>query len=512
MRNARIADGAGNPRYRGDVGISGDRIVAVGRVGDAEAARTIDCADRIISPGAFIDMHSHADVMLLAEPRHEAKIFQGVTTDVLGQGMACRMPRLPATLQQLRKHIAACNGNRRPAGIDHGRVVPRALRSKVSVNVVYLVPHAAVRAEVLGGRIDARPGRELERMQALVDEGMADGAAGFATGLDYTLNIWSDTDELVALCSVVARRGNVRHARGTIAATVCSIRSVRRSRSGSAAAFVQISHLRGDRLGRQLTQPGARPARPGPGPTGSTLPATAIRTPRQQPALAACSRLGPRWRPGRLLDRAARPPPAGAHPRRVGGLGHRLVAGHARRVRHGAEPKMEGWSPVQAAEELGKEVPDLLCDLLVEEDLAVSYISERPAPKNLSTRVLAHPLATSGSDGLCLGSACHPRTYGSFAHVLGHYVRERRIMPLEEAVRKMTSACASRLGMTDRGLVRAAWWPTSPSGTSARSARSTYARPLELGRGVSHVLVGGALVLDDGRHTATLRGRSPLLG
>ena len=178
LRNARVLDGSGNPWYRGDVGLQGDRIVAVGRVGDADAARVIDCGDRIVSPG-FIDMHSHADVMLLAERRHEGKIFQGVTTDVLGQDGLSYAPVSPPTLQLLRRQIAACNGNP-PVGWDWTTVASflERFERRVSVNVAFLVPHAAVRAEVLGMENRLASPAELERMQAMVDEGMADGAVG----------------------------------------------------------------------------------------------------------------------------------------------------------------------------------------------------------------------------------------------------------------------------------------------------------------------------------------------
>ncbi|MBA2446991.1 MAG: amidohydrolase family protein, partial [Chloroflexi bacterium] len=183
LRGARIVDGSGNPWYRGDVAIQGERIVGVGRVGEVEAARIIDCADQVVSPG-FIDMHSHADVMLLAEPRHEGKVFQGVTTDVLGQDGLSYAPVSPPTLEMLRRHLRALNGNP-PIAWDWTTVASFLERfdRRVATNVAYLVPHCAVRAEVIGMEDRLATPAELERMQALVDEGMADGAVGFATGL-----------------------------------------------------------------------------------------------------------------------------------------------------------------------------------------------------------------------------------------------------------------------------------------------------------------------------------------
>ncbi len=517
LHNARIVDGSGNPWYRGDVGIQGERIVAAGRVVAVEAGRTIDCRDLIVSPG-FIDMHSHADVMLLAEPRHEGKILQGVTTDVLGQDGLSYAPASPPTLQLLRRQIAACNGNP-PVGWDWTSVASFLDRfdRRVSVNVAFLVPHAAVRAEVLDMQDRLASAVELERMQALVDEGMADGAVGFATGLDYTPNIWSDTDELVALCEVVARRGglyvtHVRHDRGD--GFLDPIREAIEigKRTG---VRVHVSHLRGDQLGRPTTPDQVlglfeQARAEGVDVTYDSYPYTR--------GSGLLHRLVPAWAhvggPDAMLARLRDPTDrqrirAALAEQRTDWSEASIAAVQTDRNRG-----LEGWSIAQGASELGKTVPDFICDLLVEEDLAVSLVSHSTSSEESIGPVLAHPLATSGSDGLCWGSGRHPRTYGSFARVLGHYVREQRVMPLEEAVRKMTSACALRLGIKDRGLVRdgmvadlAVW------DDKTIDARNSYERPLEPAVGVSHVLVGGQLVLEDGVHTGATPGRAlkPLL-
>lgn len=518
LRNARIVDGGGNPWYRGDVGIRGDRIVGVGRVGEVETRRTIDCGDRIVSPG-FIDMHSHADVMLLAEPRHEGKVFQGVTTDLLGQDGLSYAPASAPTLALLRRHIRALSGDP-DVGWDWtsvGSFLERFER-RVSTNVAYLVPHAAVRAEVLGMEDRLATQAELERMQALVEQGMADGAVGFASGLDYTPNAWSDTDELVRLCEVVARRGGlyVTHVRYVLGDGILdpireAIEIGRRT-----GVRVHVSHLRGDRLGRAVTPDQVLGLFEQARAEGVDVAYDSYPYARGSSLL---HRLVPDWAhvggPDALLGRLGDAGDRGRIRAALAELDTDWTGLTIGSVGSDRNRRLEGWSVAEAANELGKEVPDFVCDLLVEEELTVSYVAEATSSEQAIRRVLAHPLATSGSDGLAWGSARHPRTYGSFARVLGHYVREEGLMPLEEAVRKMTSACALRLRMHDRGLVRAgmaadlAVWDERTI-----DARSSYERPLELAVGVSHVVVGGELVLDEGRHTGATPGRAlkPLLG
>jgi N-acyl-D-amino-acid deacylase len=518
LKNGRILDGAGNPWFRADVGIQGDRIVQIGRLGDAEAARTIDCGDRIVSPG-FIDMHSHADAMLLAEPHHEGKIFQGCTTDVLGQDGLSYAPVSPPTLQMLRRHIAALNGDP-DIGWDWTTVASFLARfdRKVSVNVAYLVAHCAVRAEVCGMEDRRATPDELRRMQDLVEQGMADGAVGFATGLDYTPNFWSDTDELVALCEVVARRGGiyVTHVRyslgdGIFDPVAEAIEIGRRS-----GVRVQISHLRGDRLGKDVTPEQIlgqleRARAEGIDVTFDNYPYTR--------GSSLLHRLVPEWThvggPDALLERLNDPSLRDRIYREMDAVGTDWAEVRMASIASDAQRQFEGWTVAEAANEAGKTAPEYVCDLLIETNLGVSYVSQATSSEASVGAMLASPLANHGSDGLCIGSRRHPRTYGSFARVLGEFVRERTVMELPEAVRKMTSAPASRLGLQDRGLVRAgmvadlAVWDERTI-----SDRSTYEQPLLTARGVSHVLVSGQLVLDEGRHTGATPGRAlkPLVG
>lgn len=517
LRNARILDGSGNPWYRGEVGIQDGKIVSVGQVGTDVAARVIDCGGQIVSPG-FIDMHSHADVMLLAEPHHEGKIYQGVTTDLLGQDGLSYAPVTPETLALLRRHLAALNGNP-DIGWNWTSVASFLARfdQKVSTNVAFLAPHCAVRAQILGMEDRLPTSAELEAMCQLVDDGMADGAVGFATGLDYTPQFWSDTNELVELCKVVARRGGlyVTHVRyalgdGVLDPVAEAIEIARRS-----GVRLQISHLRGDRLDKPYTPRDIlgqleRAREEGVDVTFDNYPYTR--------GSSLLHRLLPEWTHvggpdaiiARLKDTSEREKIEGEMTAANTPWQNVTMAS----INSAASQQLEGWSVAEAANEAGKTPPAYVCDLLVETDLGVSYVSQSTSSEDSLGEMLAHSLATHGSDGLCIGSRRHPRTYGSFARVLGTYVREKKVMPLEDAVRKMTSSPALRLGLKDRGLVRegyvadlAVWDETTIAD------RSTYENPLITATGVSHVLVSGQFALTDGKHTGATPGRAlkPLL-
>src|SRR5206468_2017542 len=184
LRNGRIVDGSGNPWYRGDVALQAGRIAAVGHLGAAAQARdVVDVGDQVICPG-FIDAHVHADLILFAEPDFPAGVYQGVTTVIIGQDGVSYAPGSPATQSFYRAYFAALNAD--PQGVGEWRTVGEFLAQfdqRAAVNAAYLVPHGAVRIEAMGLDERAPTVDELRRMQALVAQGMADGALGVSTGL-----------------------------------------------------------------------------------------------------------------------------------------------------------------------------------------------------------------------------------------------------------------------------------------------------------------------------------------
>lgn len=517
LRNARILDGSGNPWYRGEIGIQGDRIVAVGHVLTDDTTRTIDCGGQIVSPG-FIDMHTHADVMLLAEPHHIGKIFQGVTTDLMGQDGLSYAPASPKTLQLLRHHLAALNGNP-DVGWDWTTVASFLARydQKVSTNVAFLVPHCAIRVEVLGMEDRLPTPAELAKMCELVDQGMADGAVGFATGLDYTPQFWSDTNELVEICKVVARRGGVyvTHMRSSLGDKVFDPIKEAIEIGKRSGVKVHLSHQRGDAAGKPHKPEDILRLYEQARAEGVDL--SYDNYPYTRGSSLLHSRL-PAWThvggPDAIIARLNDPETRARIETELDAAGNPWDQYTMASITEGDSQHLEGWSVAEAANEAGKPPATYVCDVLIETGLGVSFVSPSTSSEESLDAMLAHELATHGSDGLCIGSRRHPRSFGSFARVLGRFVRERKIMPLAEAVRKMTSAPALRIGLKDRGLVREGFVADLAVWDEQTIAdRSTYENPLVTAQGVSHVLVSGQLVLDNGEHTGATPGRAlkPLL-
>ena len=516
--NARIVDGAGSPWYRADLATEGDRIVAIGKLDGAESRRTIDCGDRVLAPG-FFDMHVHSDLQLLAEPRHEAKLFQGVTTELLGQDGLSYAPISREKLPLLRRFLGGLNGDPEGLAWDWSSVSEflAKFERRVSPNVAFLIPLCAVRGEVLG--FEARPptADELERMRGLVAEGMRDGAVGLSTGLTYPINAWASTDELVELCEVVARNGGiyVTHMRYTLGDGLHEPIEEAIEIGERAGCPVHISHFKAARGGVRDVE-GALGLIDRARARGLDVTLDAYQYNAGSSMLQAAL---PMWfhegGPEEVLERCAGPAERerlrehfAAKP--YGWADEILCSVGSERNRW-----MEGRTMAELIEQSGKDQVDFVCDLLIEEDLKVSQRHWDGQTDEDIIPVLQHPAMMIGSDGLLLGSAVHRRTYGTFARVLGLYVRELGALRLEEAVRKMSAAPAARIGAGERGLLRpgmVADLVVFDPETVAE--RATWEEPRQLAAGFSYVAVHGELVLDGGEHTGATPGRAlkPLLG
>jgi N-acyl-D-aspartate/D-glutamate deacylase len=513
IRGARIIDGTGNPWFRGDVGIQGGRIVAVGNLRGFPATRELDAGDRYLGPG-FIDAHTHSDFSLPTFPRAESRISQGVTTEVGGNCGFAPFPVETERLQLLRdsSSFIAANLSWEWRSADD---FFRHLEGKpLSLNFIPLIAHGAVRVAVMGFDRRRPTVSEMERMKQLVAEAMEAGAAGISSGLAYAPGVFSDAEELIGLCRVVARYGGIytTHMRNQEAGLLDSVEeSLRVGRE--AGVPVQISHHKAmgeaywGRVRDSLARIDAARAA-GEDVTLDVYPYTAVST--------TVTRFLPEWTleggVGALLDRLRTPElrsqilREAAADQSVRWANVRVAA-----VRKPEHVPYEGMTLEKLGTAFGAPPLEAAVGLILADGAPFPIIRFVMAEEDVQY-VLRHPAVMIGSDGYAmspaLGSKPHPRSYGTFTRILGHYVRDKQILSLEEAVRKMTSFPASRFGLADRGMIR----PGQIADLvffDAATVRdtATFENPHQYSEGIGWVMVGGQLVWHEGQDTGAAAGR-----
>lgn len=518
IRGASVVDGSGAPPRSGTVASLEGRL----HLGDAtweprHAGRVIDGRGMVVSPG-FIDLHSHGGLVILADPRHEPKVRQGVTTEAIGvDGNGYAPFGDHADLAAFVELNAGLDG-RPDIAYDWDSVasyIGRYDRGQ-AVNIAVLIGNSALRIGAIGW--DEMPANEraLASMRAMLREGMEEGAFGFSSGLDYPPGSFASTDELAALTAEAARGGGFYH--------------------------THVRYTLGDRfldpfreaieIGRRgegpvhLTHFYHRPTYPG-GPEELLDLVDAARatgadvTFDSYPSEWAATRLLiqlPQWvqsgGPAPLKERLANGPMRDRLRAELGarGAAYTSAAGWAD-IRLGAftlpdHLRWESRTLADVMEETGRDALDTICDLLLAEDLRVTQVTSGPSTETLRP-FLRHPVGMVGTDSTFLGEKPSPRTYGSFPRILGQFVRDEQLFSLEEAVRKMTSAPAARLGLPDRGLLRDGFAADLVVFDPARvRSNATYDDPRRFPDGIEFVAVNGELVVDGGVHTGALPGRA----
>jgi N-acyl-D-amino-acid deacylase len=519
ITGGRVIDGAGNPWFYGDVGIAGDVIAAVGRLGSESARRRIDASGLFVCPG-FVDMHTHSDLQLLANPAHEAKVHQGVTLEVLGQDGLSYAPTTDDVLEELRRQLTAWNDD--PPGFDWswrtvGEYLDRLDRG-IAVNACYLVPHGTVRMCAMGLDDRAPTHEELTEMQRLVAEGLEQGAVGLSSGLTYAPGMYADDDELVALCEVVREHGGFycphhrNYGSWAIEAYAQCIEIARRARCPLHLAHAHLGFPPNRGRAPELLALIDRAREEGVDVTMDTYPYLAGSTYLHAYLPGWVHAGGPAAIVERLRDESLRER-LRIEMEETGSDGHHgvpadwsvHVVGGVRRPEHA---NVVGKSVADAAAEAGKRPIDFVCDFLADDELGVSVISHIGIEENVRA-IMQHPAHTAGSDGILVGDRPHPRAYGTFPRYFAVYVRDLGILTWEQAVRKMTSLSCQRLGFADRGLLRpgmaadvVCFDPETVRDTA------TYDEPRQLPDGIPWVVVNGRVAVDDGRHTGDLAGRA----
>jgi N-acyl-D-amino-acid deacylase len=503
-----VVDGTGAPPWRADVAVSGSRIVAVGQVGAAESRQHLDVSGQYVFPG-FIDAHVHADVLYKQTYVQEAALRQGVTTLVVGQdGVSCA-PAPPATAAYASEYFAAVNGTPDAGAAPGFATIRDALEDAdraSAVNVAWLVPAGIVRHQVLGGVGRRSTPEELRAMQAVVANGMQDGAVGLSTGLDYLPGRYGDAAEIAALCEPVVEAGGVyvSHMRGYDVeawrgmAELCEI-----ARQAGAAAHV--SHYFGPATMLERLINNARAS--GIDVTFDSYPYLRGATILAMAALPPEVQLGGTQQTlARLADRNVRRDLLESW---FPSIEQRLREDTLAFVAADNLSWAEGMSLADAAAEAGSEVGEFVCDLLLQSKLAVGCVrGQKPTNGEEDIRILLkHEAHMGGSDGIFVGSAPHPRGWGTFARFLGRHVRDLGDWTWGEAALHLAGHPARRFGLDGRGVIRrGAIADLAVVDPYAVTDLATFAEPRRLAIGVSHVLVGGAFVLRDGAVTGAQPG------
>jgi N-acyl-D-amino-acid deacylase len=513
---AAIAVGAQGPNAQSRLLVLRDQAA----IGEAAAAaqKTIDATGKTVAPG-FIDLHSHSGLTILAEPLHEPKVRQGVTTEVIGvDGNAYAPFERPDDLAAFVELNAGLDGHP-DIEYDWDTVASYLGRfdGKVSPNIAFLVGNSALRIGAIGWGDQRADHAHLMRMGSMLREAMEEGAFGLSSGLDYPPGSFASTAELTELARVAAVRGGFYHTHVRYPLGDRFLDPFREAieigRRG--AAPTHITHFY-----HRATFPGTADQMLGlvDGAREAGLDVTFDAYPYEWASTRLLITI-PTWvqagGPGptreRLADRAVRT-------RIRNELRERgqLFAGPGGlvdiRLGYFAQPDNVRWEGMTlgeiGAEMGGAELVDLLCDLLLSEGLRINQVTPGPNTDGIR-RFYQHPFAMVGTDSTFIGAKPSPRTYGSYPRILGQFVRDEAVLSLEAAVAKMTSMPADRLGLTTRGRVADGLIADLVVFDPATiRANATYDQPRQYSDGIEHVLVNGTLVVEDGRHTGATPGRA----
>jgi len=522
IKNGRIVDGSGSPGFIADLAIKGDRIAQIGKLTNATATRVIDARGLVVAPG-FIDMLGQSETYVLIDPRAMSKVMMGVTTEVTGEGESIA-PINQRQIQEQEDFLKRFNLTIDWQTLD--QYFKRLERQRSGVNLATFVGATQVREYVIG--FDDRPptAAELEQMKQLVAQAMRDGALGLSTSLQYVPARFAKTDEIVELAKVAHQFGgiNATHQRSEANALDQSLAEVFQI-ARQAQIPVEIWHLKTaykknwgrmpevlEKIGRARAEGLDISADIYPYIAGSTslsacLPPWALE--------GGVEKVLPRLRDPETRQRLKREISADSTDWEniylgSGGPGGVLVSAVVNRDLD----SLQGKRISQIAEEQKKDPLDALFDLLLADRAQTSaiYFMMTEADMNAAMRAPFVSFCTDSgaraTDGPLAGSKSHPRGWGSYPRILGHYVREQKLLSLESAIHKMTGAPAARVGMRDRGLLKTGLFADVTIFDPARVIdRATFENPNQYPEGIQYVLVNGQIAVDAGRRTPVLAGQ-----
>lgn len=517
IANGRVVDGTGAPWYRADIGIVGDRIVAIGQLAGRDARTRVDASNLVVAPG-FIDMLGQSEFNVLADPRAASKITQGITTEITGEGSSI------APLNDAMVKSAQPQYDRFKVTLDFrtlDQYFARLERNRPALNVGTFVGAGGLRAYVVGQTQRAATADEIEQMKKLVAQAMEHGALGLSTSLQYVPGRFASTDEIVELAKVAGQHGGIyiSHQRSESTQIMPSLDEVF-AVAERANIPAEVWHLKTAYKANWGRMPEVLKRFDDARRRGLDVTANMYPYDRASNGLDACL---PLWvREGgleQMLQRLKDPSLRDRIKRDMddadakdwenqwygsgGGAGVMVST-----VLDPSLRKWEGKSLVQIGKEMGKDPRDAAMDLVIADRGETSVIISIMREDDVRA-ALANPMISIGTDsgaraedGPFSESKSHPRAWGSFPRVLGKYVREEKLMSLEEAIRRFTSRPAARVGIADRGLLRPGFKADITVFNAATIIdRSTFEDPTHYSLGVEHVFVNGKAVVSAGKIT-----------
>jgi N-acyl-D-amino-acid deacylase len=520
IKNGVLVDGTGNPPYEAELGVSDGRIVLVEKDIEQDAEETIDATGFHIAPG-FIDPHTHSELTLLANPKAESKVRQGVTTEIVGNCGGSPGPLLGAAVDEEVAHAELLGVEVDWSSL--GGYLERVKSQGCALNVVTLVGHNTIRGSVLGfDDLQPTPAQQAE-MEQLVEDAMEQGACGLSTGLFYPPGYYARTEEVIGLAKVAARHDGIyaSHIRSETDHLFEALEEA--VEIGDMAEIrVQISHIKLegyrnwdgiDQLERLIEGAGEKDVqlRCDQYPYDAGLSWLAYILPYWAQAGGA-SEVAQRLRDPEVRSRLQVDWEANRSQwEERGGMRYwsdlMITSCHTR-------PEVQGETVSDIALKDGKDPFDTALDLIVMSEGQVECVCFGQLEDNVRS-LMKHPLVVVGSDGESLAaygklsqSGTHPRSYGTFPRVLGRYVRDEKVLSLEGAVKKMSFDTAMQFNLTDRGVIKqGAWADLVIFDDQSVTDLATYTSPHIYPEGIPFVIVNGVTVIDRGEHTSAMPGR-----
>jgi len=522
IRNGRIVDGTGSPWYSGDLAIRAGRIAAIGRLGDVKAKQVFDAHGLVVAPG-FIDMLGQSELTILVNPHLPSKIFQGITTEITGEGSSAA----PLNDQIIKADsVAYAHLQITPDWRTLSQYFARLEKQGIGINLATYVGATQVRRMVLGDENRQPTPAQLERMKALVREAMQQGAVGLSTSLQYAPAPYASTEELIALAAEAGKFGGLyaTHMRSEQAAVLTALdEAIRIGRE--ARVPVEIWHIKAagkSNCGRmkEIVAKVEEARRSGVDLTADTYAYPAW--------FNSMSAFAPPWAhdggDAKLIERLKDPETRKRIRKDMETPGgnwdnewQEIPGPEAVLVSVVQNPKLlplQGKNLAEIAKQRGQDPIEVLFDILIE-DRAYTYVAVFGMAEPDIALALTQPWVSldndspgTAPDGLLGKEHPHPRAYGTFPRILRKYVREERKLSLEEAIRKLSALPAQKVGLADRGVLKQGMWADvvvfDPD--KVRDL-ATFAEPNQLSVGMEYVLVNGVPVIAGGKATDALPGK-----